>query len=55
MILFCKLVCAYEHKIYEDKFGGCKNSFSWLGQKVKKKIAMYGRDADDPGTDLPTR
>ena len=33
MILFCKLVCVYVHKICEDKFGGCKKS---LGQKVKK-------------------
>ena len=25
----CNLVGAYEHKIYEDTFGGCKKSFSW--------------------------
>ena len=55
MILFCKLVCAYERKICEDKISGCKNSFSWLGQKVNKNIAAYGRGADDSGTDLPTR
>ena len=32
-------MCAYERKICEDKFGGCKNLFLWLGQKVNKKIA----------------
>ena len=32
---------AYVHKIREDKFGGCKKSFSWLGQKVNKKIDAY--------------
>ena len=26
------------HKICEDKFGGCKKSFSWLGQKVNTNI-----------------
>ena len=51
MILFCKLVCAYERNIFEDKFGGCKISFSWLGQKVQKD----GRDADDSSANLPTR
>ena len=39
-------MCLYVHKIC-DKFGDCKKSFSWLGQKVNKKI-----DADDSGTDL---
>ena len=38
-----------------DKFGGCKKSFSWLGQKVNKKIAVHGHDADDSCTDLLTR
>ena len=33
MSLFCNLVCAYE---CEDTFGGCKKSFSSLGQKVNK-------------------
>ena len=28
----------YVHKIREEKFGGCKKSFSWLSQKVNKKI-----------------
>ena len=28
MILFCKLVYAYDRKICEDKFGGWKKSFS---------------------------
>ena len=49
MVLFSNLVCAYERKICEDRFGGCKKSFSWLGQKVNKTI---DRDADDSGTDL---
>ena len=50
MILFCNLVCVYVHKICDDKFGGCKKSFSWLGQKVNKKIDDYGHDgADDSG------
>ena len=50
MILFCNLVCV--HKICDDKFGGCKKSFSWLAQKVNKKIDAYGHDADDSGTVL---
>ena len=36
----------------EDKFGSCKKLFSWLGQKVNKKIDAYGHVADDSGTDL---
>ena len=24
-----------------EKFGGCKKSFSWLGQKVNKQIDAY--------------
>ena len=47
MILFCNLVCVYVHNICDDKFGGCKKSFSWLGQKVNKKIDAYGHDADN--------
>ena len=39
MILFCNLVCVYVHKICDDKFGGCKKSFSWFGQKGNKNIA----------------
>jgi len=34
---------------------GCKKSFSWLGQKVNKKIDggdAYGHDADDSSSDL---
>ena len=46
MILFCNLVCVYVHKICEDKFGSCKTSFSWLGQKVNKKIDAYGHNAE---------
>ena len=38
MILFCNLMCIYIHKICEEKLGGCKNLFSWLGQKVNIKI-----------------
>ena len=33
-------------------FGDCKKSFSWLGQKVNKKIDAYGHDAEDSDTDL---
>ena len=54
MIKFCNTVCACIHKICEGKFGCCKKSFSWLGQKVNKKIDVYGHDADDSDTDLPT-
>ena len=50
MILFCNLVCV--HKVWEDKFCGCKKLFSWLSKKVNKKIDAYGHDADDSGTDL---
>ena len=32
--------------------GGCKKSFSWLSQKVNKKIDAYGHDADNSGLDL---
>ena len=52
MILFCNLVCVIcvyiyvvcvnVHKICDDKFGSCKKSFPWLGQKVNKKIDAYG-------------
>ena len=52
MILFCNLVCVYVHKICDDKFGRLKKSFSWLGQKVNKKIDAYGHNADNPGMDL---
>ena len=40
MILFCHLVCVYVQKVCEDKFGGCKKSFSWLGQKVNENRSM---------------
>ena len=43
------------HKIVEDSFGGCKKSFSWLGQKVNKKINAYGHDADDSGMLRPSK
>ena len=39
----------------QDKFGGCKKSCSWLGQKVNKKIDggdAYGHDADGSCSDL---
>ena len=36
----------------DDKFGGCKKTFSWLGPKVNKKIDVYGHDAYNSGTDL---
>ena len=32
----------YVHKICEDNFGGYHKSFSWLGEKVNKKIDAYG-------------
>ena len=37
---FCNLLRVYVHKICEEKFGSCKKLFSWLGQKVNKKIMM---------------
>ena len=52
IILFCNLVCVYVHKICEDKFGGCMESFPWLGQKVNKKIDAYGHDADYSSVEL---
>ena len=42
-------------KLCEEKFRGRKKSFSWLGQKVIKKIDCgdaYGHDDDDCGLDL---
>ena len=42
----------YVHKICDETFGGCKKSFSWLGQKVNKKIDVYGHIADDSFMDL---
>ena len=42
IILFCNLMCVYVHKICEDRLGGSQKSFSWLGQKVNKKIDAYG-------------
>ena len=36
MILFYNLVCICVHMINE-KSGGCKSSFSWLGQSVKDR------------------
>ena len=47
MILFCNLVSVYVHKICEDKFGGCRKSFLWLGQKVKKNRSMRMVDQSD--------
>ena len=47
-------MCVYVHKISE-KFGGWNKSFSWLGQKVNKKIDggdAYGHNADDSKLDL---
>ena len=41
MILFCNLVSVYVHKICDNKFGGCKKSFSWLGQKVNQKKSVH--------------
>ena len=52
MILFQNLVCVYAHMICEDTFGGCKKSFSWLSQKLNKKIDdgdTHGHDADGSG------
>ena len=44
-------MCVYVHKICE-KFGGYMKSFSWLGQKVNKKIDVYSHDANDFGLDM---
>ena len=52
----CKLVhvCIYVHKLCEDMFGGCKTLFSWLGQKVNKKIdALWQRDDTVSWQDIP--
>ena len=38
---FCNVVCVYVCKIYEEKFGGWRWSFSWLGQKVKDHHVCY--------------
>ena len=41
MILFCNLrMCAYVHKICEEKFGSYKRSFSRLSQKEKDRHAL---------------
>ena len=51
--VWCGVV--YVHKICDEKLGGCKKSFSWLGQKISKKIdgdEAYSHDADDSGLDL---
>ena len=34
------------------KFGGCKESFLWLGHKVNKEADANGHDASDPCMDL---
>ena len=54
MVLFCNLLCVWLHKICENKLGGCKKSFSWLGGKVNKKIYEYGHNTDNSSMDLPT-
>ena len=46
-------MCVYVHKICEDKFGGCKKSFSCLGQKVNKNINAYGHNAETPAWTCP--
>ena len=38
-------VYIYVHKISEDKFGGCKKSFSWLRVKAE---SVKGRDVTQP-------
>ena len=53
MILLCNLGSVYVHKICNDQFGGCKKSFSWLGQKVNKTIDAYGHDAETPARTCP--
>ena len=53
-IYFVTCGCVYVHKIWE-MFGSCKKSFSWLGQKVNKKIYdgdAYGHNADDFSSNL---
>ena len=47
-------MCVYVYKICE-KFGGCKKSFSWLDQKVNKKINggdAFGHNVNDFGSNL---
>jgi len=50
MILFCNQVYVYVQKICDDS--SCKKSILWLGQKVNKKIDVYGHDADNSGMNL---
>ena len=48
-------MCVCVYKICEEKFGGCKKSFSWLGQKVNKKIDgadACGHNANESSSDL---
>ena len=52
MTLYCNLVCVYVDNKCDNKFGGCKKLFSWLGQKVNKTIDAFGDDADGSGTAL---
>ena len=45
-------MCVYIYIRYVmNSFGGYKKSFSWLGQKVNKKIDAYDHVAEDSGTD----
>ena len=34
-------LCVYANKIRDDNFGGCKKSFSWLGQKVYTNVFVF--------------
>ena len=43
-------MCVFVHKICEEMFGGSRMSFSWVGQKVSKKIDVCGHDGDDSST-----
>ena len=55
LFYFITCMCIYKYKMCE-KFGGCKKSLSWLGQKVNKKISeACGHNADDSSLDLCPR
>ena len=55
-ISFGNRVCVYVHKIYEEKFAGCKKSLSWLGHKINKiDRYVYGHDATNSSSDLGWR
>ena len=51
--MFDDVTCVYVWQIYEEKFGGSRWSFSWLGQKVNIAItgvALTGGGDFGPGS-----